>query len=141
MLELVGFEEIVAESVAEFYGDVFHPAGALTVFLEMVVDTNPFLVVSGKVLVVVGEEVLFRGVTVDEAEVAVEDGEFALGADSFCGNEFLFVHVTVFCGARLVDQVNAEVFTPGHLVGLGVADCRVVVQIEGYLAGREQAFA
>lgn len=111
MLELVGVKQIFAEAVAEIDGDVFHLTFTFAVFLEVVIDTNPFLVVSGKVLMVVGKEVLLRGVSVDEAKVASEDGEFSLGADAFGCYQFLFVEFTIFCCARLANEVDAKVFS------------------------------
>ena len=71
--KLVCFEEVVSEAVAEFDGDVFHFALSAAVFLEVVIDSYPFLVVSFEVLAVVGEEVLFRGVSVYESQVSAQD--------------------------------------------------------------------
>ena len=110
--ELIGVEEVFAEAIAKVHSDVFHLAFATTVFLEMVIDTNPFLVVASEVLMVVGEEVLLGSVFVDEAKVTSEDGEFALGTEAFSGNHLLFVEFAFLCCARLANEVDAQVFAP-----------------------------
>lgn len=56
--KLVCFEEVVSEAVTEFYSDVFHFAFSSAVFLEVVIDPYPFLIVAFKILAVVCEEVL-----------------------------------------------------------------------------------
>lgn len=71
--KLIRIQKVVAEAVAELYSDVFHFAFSSAVFFEVILYPNPFLVVTFKVLAVVGEEVLLWCFSVYESEVSTKD--------------------------------------------------------------------
>jgi hypothetical protein len=141
MPKLLRVKQVITEAVAEVDSDFSHKAGASAVFFEVVIDTNPFLVVVGQVLVEVLQEVLLWRVAVNIAGGAFEDGNLPLGAEAFSCYHLLGVHFTILRCAGFVDEVDAKVLAPGLLVCLGVTYWWPEVQVEGYLSGREEALA
>ena len=141
VLELFGIEQVVAEAFAEGDRDVAHLAFASAVVAEMVVDTNPLLVLRVQFGLEVGEEVHLQLGAVQEVVLAADDGQFALGAERFGLGDFHFIGILVGLEFGLVLEVDAQVFVPDVLLGLRVAEGRVEVEVERNLAAWQQPLA
>ena len=57
MIDLFAFEQVIPEFLAQFYGDIAKGAFAADKFLEVVVNTIPFLVLLPCLCPEVGEEI------------------------------------------------------------------------------------
>lgn len=133
VLDELGGEEIFPESFAEFEGDVSHGAVAVDVLVEVVVRKCPVLVVLLHLAAVPGEKVHFGRATVNEAELMVEDGDLARGADAFRNPDLLRVVLPVLYGARVRLEVDAQVLPSREFERFGIPHKRVEVQIQGNL--------
>lgn len=141
MSELLCVQEVFFESVAERDGYFLHCAVSGAVVAEVVIDAYPFLVFAGEFGAEVCEEVHFLPGAVDEVVLSADDGEFAFCPYGFRLAGLFFVGFFLYGEFRVLHEVDAEVFVPDVFPCVGVAERRIIVKVEGYLAAVEQPFA
>ena len=134
-------QQVGLEALAEFIGDVGDGAVAFRKLLEVLEGAQD--VGSGFIgnLLEVVDEVDSAAGAVGKAELLLEDGNLALGADGFGNLELLGVVAALNFSLGVLLQVDTQVFAAALLPGAGIPDRWPEVQVERNLAARELAFA
>jgi len=131
MLELVGTEQMVSESVAEVYGYISEGAFPTCEDLEMLITNTPFGVgfLLGYLLIV-RKEVLFLLAMVDETELTVYYLFLNAAAQKLAFLKHSLVKIALHLIFRIAIQIDAKIIMALHFIGFRVSDWRVVVEVQ-----------
>ena len=134
MAQVVGIEQILPEVLAQVGGNIAECATAAAKFLEVEIDAHPFVVFALRFLLEVGEEVHLLFCLIKESELFVDEALITDTADCF-GLLFHFLIETALhlVGGFRIDDY-AEGLTTRHLVGVGIAYRRVIIEVERYFS-------
>jgi len=107
--------------------------GALSLdeVVEMLVDELPFLVFVVTHLFEVSEEVGFLFGLIQETKLFVDERLHSDATDSLCLVQHIVVELPLHLVFGMGVNVDTEVFPAAHLHRFGVADCRIIIQIQG----------
>jgi hypothetical protein len=97
----------------------------------MLIDELPFLVFVPAHLLEVGKEIGFLFGFIQETELFIDERLYSDAADSLCLVQHIVVELTFHFVFGMGGDVDAEVFPAAHLHRFGVADCWIIIQIQG----------
>ena len=97
----------------------------------MLIDERPFLIFASAHLLEVGKEVGFLFGLIQEAEFFIDERLHSDATDSLCFVQHIIVEFPFHFVFRVGIDVDAEIFPTTHLHGLGVTNCRIIIQIQG----------
>ena len=132
MIDLFAFEQVIPELLAQFHGDIAKGAFAADKFLEVVVNTIPFLILFPCLSPEVGKEIDFLLVLVQEPELFIDKRLDTDTADSLCFVQHVLIEHSLLLILRLGIDVDAEEFPATHLHRIRIAYGRIIIQIKRY---------
>ena len=128
--QLMGVEQIVAETFAEFDGDVAEGTVPAREVGEVAVNRVPFFILSGAHLAEVGEKVAAHLVVVEKVELLIDKRRYAQTANRLGLFKHRAVEVTFGLVGRAGIDINAQILEPRHLHRFGIADGGIEIEIE-----------
>lgn len=132
MIDLFAFEQIIPELLAQFHGDIAKGAFATDKFLEVVVNTIPFLILLPCLCSEVGKEIYLLLVFVQEPEFFIDKRLDTDTADCLCLVQHILIEHSLLLVLGLGIDVDAEKFPATHLHRIRIADGRIIIQIKRY---------
>ncbi len=134
MTQVVGIEQILPEVFAQAACNIAECAAAAAELLEVEIDAHPFVVLALRFFLEVGEKVHLLFCFVKESELFIDK---TLVTDTTDSLGFLF-HFLIETALHLVGRFSiddyAEGFTACHLVGVGIAYRRIIIEVERYFS-------
>jgi hypothetical protein len=127
---LLAFQEIISELFTQLNCNIPESTFATAELLEVVANTVPLFVSLACLCSEVGKEIDLLFVLVEEAELLVDERLHTNTAYRLRLVKHLLVEHPLLLVAWLGIEVNTEELSAAHLHRVGVADCRVVIQIE-----------
>ena len=132
MIDLFAFDQVIPELLAQFPGDIAKGAFAADKFLEVVVNTIPFLILFPCLSPEVGNEIDFLLVLVQSPEFFIDKRLDTDTADSLCFVQHVLIEHSLLLILRLGIDVDAEEFPATHLHRIRIAYGRIIIQIKRY---------
>ena len=132
MIDLFAFEQVIPELLAQFYGDITKGAFATDKFLEVVVNTIPFLIFFPCLCSEVGEKIYFLLVLVQKPEFFIYKRLDTDTADCLCLVQHILIEHSLLLVLWLGIDVDTKEFPATHLHRIRIADGRIIIQIKRY---------
>ena len=127
MIDLFAFEQVIPELFAQFHGNVAECAFATDKFLEVVVNTIPFLILLPCFCSEVGKEIDLLLVLVQEPEFFINKRLDTDTADCLCFVQHVLIEHSLLLVFGLGIDVDAEEFPATHLHRVRIADGRIII--------------
>ena len=127
-------EQILPEVLAQAGGNIAECAAATAELLEVEIDAYPFVILALRFLLEVGEEVHLLFCLVKESELFVDKALVTDAADSLGFLFHFLIETTLHLVGRFSIDDNAEGFAARHLVGVGIAYRRIIIEVERYFS-------
>lgn len=132
--EVVGIEQILTEVFAQAGGNIAKCAATAAELLEVEIDAHPFVVLALRLFLEIGEEVHLQFCLVKEPELLVDKALIADATDSLG----LLFHFLIETALHLIGWFRIDDYAEGlpacHLVGVGVAYRRIIIEVERYFS-------
>lgn len=132
MIDLFAFEQVIPELLTQFHGDIAKGTFATDKFLEVIVNTIPFLILFPCLCPEVGEEIYLLLVLVQEPEFFIDKRLDTDTADCLCLVQHILIEHSLLLVLGLGIDVDAEEFPATHLHRVRIADGRIIIQIKRY---------
>ena len=127
---LLAFQKIISKLFTQLNCNIPEGTFATAKLLKVVANTVPFFVSLACLFSEVGKEIDLLFVLVEEAELLVDKRLHTNTAYRLRLIEHLLVEHSLLLVTWLSIEIDAEELSATHLHRVGVADCRVVIQIE-----------